>query len=440
MKAKQTLATLAVVLAGCVLVWIVWRTVEPATVGSNDHGHGHGHGHEEGHGHGQVSDHGADEAGRGPHGGRLLEQEGFSVEIVIFERGVPPRFHVYAYRGGEALPPGDFETTLELARFGGRTDVFKEFQVEQDHGYRRSTGVVEEPHSFDVQVEASHAGRTYEWSYTSYEGRVELASEAVAEAGIGVEVAGPRWMAETVTAYGRIAPNENRMAFVTPRYAGTVREVHKLLGDAVKEGEVLASVESNESLRPYEVRAPISGSIIEKNVAAGEFVDQTRPIYKVADLGTVWVELNVYAEDASRLESGQRVVIRGAGQGVEREGRISYLSPFGTEQSQTTLVRVELENAEGRLRPGLFVTGAVELDRVEVPVAVRTEALQTFRDWEVVFVKEGGVFQAMPVVTGRRGGGWIEIVSGIEAGQEVATTNSFVLKADLLKSGATHDH
>jgi cobalt-zinc-cadmium efflux system membrane fusion protein len=318
--------------------------------------------------------------------------------------------------------------------------VFKEFQVEQDHGYRRSTKVVEEPHSFDVQVEASHAGQTHEWRYTSYEGRVELASEAVAEAGIGVERAEPRWIAETVTAYGRIAPNENRLAFVIPRYAGTVREVHKLLGDTVEEGEVLASVESNDSLRPYEVRAPISGSIVEKNVAAGEFVDQTRPIYKVADLGTVWVDLNVYAEDALRLESGQQVVIRGAGKDGEREGRISYLSPFGDEHSQTTLARVELGNADGRLRPGLFVTGAVEVDRVEVPVAVRTEALQTFRDWEVVFVKEGDVFQAMPVVTGRRGGGWIEIVSGIEAEQEVATTNSFVLKADLLKSGVVHEH
>jgi cobalt-zinc-cadmium efflux system membrane fusion protein len=120
--------------------------------------------------------------------------------------------------------------------------------------------------------------------------------------------------------------------------------------------------------------------------------------------------------------------------------RISYLSPFGAGYSQTTLARVELENPDGRLMPGLFVTGAVEVDRVEAPVAVRAEALQTFRDWEVVFVKEGDSFQAMPVGTGRRGGGWVEIVSGIEAGQEVATTNSFVLKADLLKSGATHDH
>ena len=104
------------------------------------------------------------------------------------------------------------------------------------------------------------------------------------------------------------------------------------------------------------------------------------------------------------------------------------------------LARVELPNPDGAWRPGLFVTGDVIVEEGEVPVAVKAEALQTYRDWTVVFVREGDVFEVRPVELGRRDQTSVEILSGVESGQQYAASNSFVVKAELGKAGASHDH
>jgi cobalt-zinc-cadmium efflux system membrane fusion protein len=75
-----------------------------------------------------------------------------------------------------------------------------------------------------------------------------------------------------------------------------------------------------------------------------------------------------------------------------------------------------------------------------VKVAIRDSALQTFRDWDVVFLYYGGIFEVLPVQMGRRNKEWVEITSGLSEGDEYVTENSYILKADLEKSGAKHDH
>jgi membrane fusion protein, heavy metal efflux system len=104
------------------------------------------------------------------------------------------------------------------------------------------------------------------------------------------------------------------------------------------------------------------------------------------------------------------------------------------------LARVELPNPTGSWRPGLFVTGEIIAEEAEVPVAVKTSALQQFRDWDVVFMQDGAMFEIAILDLGRRDSEWVEVLSGLPAGQKYATENSFIIKADILKSGAAHDH
>lgn len=422
MNKKQITAMMLVLLAGAGLTWFVMRNAKPAAQVSGDGGHG-----------GEA----AAEAAKGPHGGRLVSEGDFATEVTIFERGVPPEFRVFLYEKGKPIDPTEAKLTIELHRFGGRVDKIG-FAKRED--YLLGDQEIVEPHSFDVKVMAEHKGKTHRWEYDSYEGRTTMTPDAVKSSGIVIETAGPAKIKTTIKVNGRVQPNEDHMTHVIPRYPGIVKKIHKRLGDAVAKDEVVAVVESNESLQSYEVKSSIAGTVIGKDVRQGEFVKEGEVIYIVGDLSTVWVDLNVNRKDFDKLKVGEAVTIF-AGEGTTNAtGTVSYISPFGAEDTQTMLARVELPNSTGKWRPGLFVTGEIIVEEAEVPVAVKARALQTFRDWEVVFMADGGMFEIAILELGRRDAEWVEVISGLNAGQKYAAENSFIIKADILKSGASHDH
>jgi cobalt-zinc-cadmium efflux system membrane fusion protein len=239
---------------------------------------------------------------------------------------------------------------------------------------------------------------------------------------------------------GRITPNQDSLAHVVPRFPGIVKSVHARLGDAVARGDRLAVIESNESLQPFEVRAPLAGTVIARDVAPGELAGADRPIFAIADLGNVWVDLDVYRRDFGRLRAGQPVRVDAGDGSAPGETTLAYLSPVGSLNTQTLLARAVLPNPDRSWRPGLFVTAEVEVGVHPAEVAVVPEALQRVGDRDVVFVAEGGVFEAQPVAIGRRDVAHVEIVSGLAAGQRYAAAGSFVLKAETGKSGTSHDH
>jgi cobalt-zinc-cadmium efflux system membrane fusion protein len=216
--------------------------------------------------------------------------------------------------------------------------------------------------------------------------------------------------------------------------------VRKRLGDTVARGDLLAVIESNESLHPFEIRAPLAGTVIAKDVSPGEFVSTDRELYRIADLGTVWVDLDVYRRDFARLRVGQPVRIDAGDGSTPVDSTLAYLSPIGSANTQTLLARAVLPNPDRSWRPGLFVTAEVEVGASPVPVAVMIEAVQRLRDWDVVFLAADDVFEAQPVVLGRCDGVNVEIVSGLQPEQRYVAAGSFVLKAEAGKSGATHDH
>ena len=197
---------------------------------------------------------------------------------------------------------------------------------------------------------------------------------------------------------------------------------------------------TGRGLTRYELKAQFDGTVIKKNIAVGEAIKEDADIFAIADLSTVWVEVTIYAKDLNVVKVGQNVTVRSKVLGLEADGVLEYLGPLVGEQTRTARGRVVVQNPEGRWRPGLFVTVEVVQEEVTVPVAVSVDAIQTFRDWSVVFVQYGDLFEVRPLELGRNDGKWVEVLHGLLPGERYVARNSFILKAELGKAGATHDH
>lgn len=238
--------------------------------------------------------------------------------------------------------------------------------------------------------------------------------------------------------YGVIAPNAERMRDVAARYAGMIRGVSRKIGDAVHQGDTLATVESNESLQSYSVVAPLSGVITARSANVGEQTGD-KPLFVVADLSTVWVELSLFPRDAVKVHVGQPVRVRSPDVGYSADGRVTYVAPFGTSANQTLTARVELDNAKRQWAPGLYVTAEITLAEHAVPVAVRKTAIQTVDDAPAIFVRGATGFEARQVKLGRSDGDITEVLEGLRTGETYAARNSYVLKAEAVKREAAEE-
>jgi cobalt-zinc-cadmium efflux system membrane fusion protein len=506
MKNRSVWVTAGIVAVGVVLGLLILIGVKPSTT-ADEHG-GEKAGHEEG-----GKGHAEAQAAKGPHGGRLLPQGDFAVEITIFEQGVPPEFRVYAFEKGRPADPAEVKLQVQIERLGAQPETIG-FRKEKD--FLRGEQGIAEPHSFKVSVAVERKGQTYQWAYEQSEGRVPMDDTAAKSAGIELRTAGPAKIRSTLKLQGEIQFNQDRLAHVVPRLAGVVVKSAKNLGDRVKKGDLLAVLESRtladlksehaatqtrldlargnferekrlweekisaqqdylasrqtlaeteiahrnveqkllalglthealtrggpDGLTRYEIRAPIDGVVTEKHLAIGEAVKEDASIFTVADLSTVWAEMTIYPKDLSGVKLGQKVTVRASALSAEAEGRVSYVGSLIGEQTRSAKARVTLANPDRSWRPGLFVTVDLVQDETEVPVAVSAEAIQAYRDRKVVFGRFGEFFEARPVELGRSDGKWVEVASGLAPGTRYAATNSFVLKADLGKAGASHDH
>lgn len=374
---------------------------------------------------------------RGPHGGRLLQTNDFQLEVTIFEpEGIPPRFRIYFYDNGVPIKPSEVEYQMELTRINRVENIH--FKEQAD--YLESTIEATEPHSFRVNIAATYKNKTYNWDYESYEGRVELTSDAINANAIKIEKAQSAVLEIKLNAMGKIMPNEEATVYISPRFPGVVKAVYKRLGDYVKKGETLAVIESNESLQNYEVKSEINGMVIKKDINIGMYISGQESIFLVSDLKTVWADFNIYRHDISQIKIDDPIKIKSLDGNLTGSSTISYISPVGHESTQSVIVRAILSNPQELWKPGLFISGEITVENVSVPVAIKDSALQTFRDWDVVFIAVGNVFEVAPVQLGKRNKEWIEVTSGLAAGDCYVTENSFILKADLEKSGAKHEH
>jgi cobalt-zinc-cadmium efflux system membrane fusion protein len=383
------IALLATTLAAC------GRGTERETGHVDEPGHGeHGHDDE------------AESFERGPKGGRLLRDGAFAIEVTIFEQGVPPEFRLYAYENDAPLAPSEVQARLETTRLDGDRTVF-EFSPEAD--FLRGNAAVSEPHSFDVLVLASHQGKSHQWPYESYEGRVTIAPATAAEAGVKTEAAGPAVIGDKVNLVGTIILNPN-----------------------------LLTVEANESMREYAVTAPFDGVVLSRETNVGDVTGE-QVLIEIADLSEVIVELHALGEQSTQIAVGQPVRVKSATTSKQAESKVSAVLPLAT-RGQSVVIRARLDNDDGQWRPGMTVAAEVVVAQKSVPLAVRETALQRFRNFTVVFAQVGDQYEVRMLELGARDGTFAEVLSGLEPGTTYVTEQSFLIKADIEKSGAGHDH
>ena len=391
------------------------------------------------HGHTDAAEH-AEHEPRGPHGGRLLEAERIQLELLLSsEGGTEPSYTGYLYDDARhALRPTAETLTAVLHRLGGRRDSVT-FRIDGDHFH--STQPIAEPHSFRVEVGLRRSGTEHRWTFEEREGRVELPAEAVEKAGIATGQAGPASIEVTIEAPGEVRLNQERVVQIRPRFPGQVRELRKQLGSVVQRGDVLALVHSNESLAEYSIVAPTRGTVVAQDAAVGQAVDHESVLYTVADLSTVWVDFPIYPQNVGRIRIGQRVRVRSeSGPPLSGIGTIRYVGPLLEQDTRVSYGRVVLDNQDRRWQPGLYVACAVTVENLAVPIAVPEDAIVRLREGPAVFRAEGTLFEPQPVAVGRSDGHTTEIVSGLEPGARIVVRQAFLLKAELGKGEAGHEH
>ena len=528
---------------------------------------------------------------RGPHGGWLFYKKGLQVEVKIFETGIPPQFRVYVTdASGKTVPLNEVDMTISLKRLD-RVDEIHFKPVGKK--YLLGDMTVVEPHSFDVKVHARWKEQSYEWEFSQIEARTELPEEAIKNADITIQTAGPAKLKILLNLSGEIGLNEEKVVHIVPRLDGVVKKVFKDLGDRVRVGDVLAIIESREladskinylaatkqadlakldlerqslilkntsqmlellqkkldleevyrelknlaigksrellipayaklslaksvylrekklfakgisseseyllavenyksgeakyialrekiaydgqwavrqkkrtdemetlklqtarqklfalgltnqevstlsnqkehAFTQYGLRSPLGGVIIQKHLTTGEAVKNDDDVFLLADFSEVWANIAIPAKDLKYVKLGQNVVVKDENLGIEAKGNLTYLDSIIDEKNRTVTGRVVIPNPKGHWRPGTFVALELLLEERRVPLAVPTEAIQTIRDWSVVFVKYGNFFEARPLELGANDGSWVEVLQGLKAGEQYVAKNSFVVKA-----------
>jgi len=201
------------------------------------------------------------------------------------------------------------------------------------------------------------------------------------------------------------------------------------------------SFHSEVPMTRYEIISPFDGVVIEKHITLGEAVKDESAVFTIADLSSVWVNLTVYQKDLNKVRTGMDVMIRDDKIDIESNGKIDWVSPVLDESTRTATARVMLSNSDGRWRPGMFITAHVNIKEIKANLIVPRSAVLLVDGQNVVFVQNEEGFEPKPVNLGQSNLTHIEILSGLEIGQQYVTANAFTLKAELGKAGLTeHVH
>ncbi|RYF36699.1 MAG: efflux RND transporter periplasmic adaptor subunit [Comamonadaceae bacterium] len=219
-----------------------------------------------------------------------------------------------------------------------------------------------------------------------------------------------------------------------------LREAEIAVANSRQKLSAVGAQPATTGLNRFEVRAPFDGIVVEKHLTLGEAVKEDANIFTISDLSTVWAEFAVAPKDLDVARVGQKLIVSSTASQSKVQGVISYVGALLGEQTRTARARVTLSNPQGAWRPGLFVTVSVLGSDQDVPLAVPVDAIQSVENQPSVFKAVPGGFQATPVRPGRSDGKNIEILGGLQPGDKVATSNAFVLKAELGKSSASHTH
>jgi len=265
---------------------------------------------------------------------------------------------------------------------------------------------------------------------------VTLTKEQLQHVALKTEVAALGDLDLTLKAAGRISENMNRTAKVASTLEGRISKLNADINDPVKTGDVLALVQSPELIgKPLELKAPIDGVVIERNQAVGELVDKASAVYVISDPTDLWVLAEVKERDLAALKVGQDANFTVLAYPDETfHGKVVRIGHKVEDQARTVEARIEVSN-DGRLKPGMFADVEIVTTVTKDVLVISDQALQSVEDGQVVFVDLGdGKYEKRAVKLGREQHGRVQVLEGVQAGEKVVSTGSFILKSELLKA------
>ena len=268
------------------------------------------------------------------------------------------------------------------------------------------------------------------------EGTSQIEDTMAHTVGIVTERSGEQTLHQTILTYGRLTTAPEQTSHVRARFSGVVTSVQVTIGETVAAGDLLAEVEANESLRKYSIRAPIAGMIVQRHANSGE-VTGDQILFSISSFDNLWAELRIFPSQRSSVAIGQEVFLSIGEQKVKT--KIEHLLPAGDEQPYL-IARAKLSNDLSMLSPGSMAEGRIVIDEFNVDVAVKIDALQILGGRTGVFVKHGNKYEFIPLVVGRKDDSYAEVISGLKPDTEYVTRNSYLIKADIEKSEAEHEH
>lgn len=310
-------------------------------------------------------------------------------------------------------------------------------------------------------------------------GTVRVGPEKVQKLGVRSEPVATRRLVRSVRAVGTVEIIEKNLAVVSPRFAGWAEKLYAdTTGLPVKAGQPLLEVYSPSlvvaqqdyltalkggnrelaegavrRLRNWEISeaqiarlksrstpartltltAPVNGFVVDKKVVQGMYFEAGMMLYQIADLSRVWVVAEVFEQDLGLLEPGvSAVALVNAFPGRRFPGKVAFLHPSLTPETRTTKVHIELDNAELLLRPALSaaVEFAMPARAQEVLAVPESAVLDSGRRRIVLVDRGGGLFEPREVHTGVKGDDYLEILSGVQAGERVVARATFLIDAE----------
>lgn len=215
---------------------------------------------------------------------------------------------------------------------------------------------------------------------------------------------------------------------------------HKLKGLGFSEQDIQRLAErQNPNLRSYPIYAPISGTVIMRHITQGEYIENSTPIFEIADFNHVWVETGIYPKDLPQLREGQVVEIKNPETDQIAEGRLIYISPMISNETITAKIVARLDNSKGDWRPGSLVKVNIAVGEPPCPLLISKDAIQKIGGKECAFVETNKGFEKRELQLGKSDKKNIEIISGIIPGEKYVANRSFILKAEINKDEAHDD-
>lgn len=271
--------------------------------------------------------------------------------------------------------------------------------------------------------------------------KLQLSPQQISNAGLVIRTAGPALLQQQLPLFGVLSIPSHKQYRLNAPYVGLIEQVLVEVGDQVRAGQVLAKVRNSNTLQSYSLLAPASGVISQRWLNPGDLASS--PLLEISDDSQLWFEMSVFPTDASQLRLEQQLQLQDLDQpqAATVQTRVNYIAPQ-LSMGHITRARATLASTElpQHWRAGMHLQAWLTIAQQEVAVAVPQSALQQLAGKTVLFVQQGQEFVATEVELGLVAPPLVEIRRGLAAGSRYVSQQSFVLKAELGKASAGHNH